>query len=152
MKELFSIQYDGEFVLTTRGSKDFGEISPKIADQIHRQAGKIRLRRGIEIQGQKGNFGQVHIERKKRLKDIQNAGFQNARDFVEFICKDFDTIYSNGLSLILCKGDAKKAIAYVELIPSEDSDFYDVKTATPIREDFFKNKTPLWQKTKNGVQ
>lgn len=38
----YPLQYNGEFVLTKNGSKDFGEISQEIARKIHRQAGKIR--------------------------------------------------------------------------------------------------------------
>lgn len=66
MTKDYPLQYDGEFVLTKNGSKDFGEISQEIASEIHRQTGKIRLRRGIEIKGHKGNFGATHIEREKR--------------------------------------------------------------------------------------
>ena len=62
---------------------------------------------------------------------------------------DFDSIYNNGKSLIICKTDKQMSIAYVELTPAPDGDFYDVKTATPIRSDFFKNKTPLWS-NQNG--
>lgn len=61
MTKDYPLQYDGEFVLTKNGSKDFGEISQEIARKIHRQAGKIRLRRGIEIKGHKGNFGAAPI-------------------------------------------------------------------------------------------
>jgi len=42
-KKYSPVQHDGEFVLTRNGSKDFGEISPEIAQEIRRQAGKIRL-------------------------------------------------------------------------------------------------------------
>ena len=149
MEKDYPLQFDGEFVLTKNGSKDFGEISQEIASEIHRQAGKIRLRRGIEIKGHKGNFGAAHIEREKRLTDLKNVGFENARDFVEYVCMDFDSIYNNGKSLIICKTDKQMSIAYVELTPAPDGDFYDVKTATPIRSDFFKNKTPLWS-NQNG--
>ena len=103
MEKDYPLQYDGEFVLTKNGSKDFGEISQEMAREIHKQTRKIRLRRGVEIKGQKGNFGMKHIEREKRLTDLK-----------------------------------------IELSPAPDGDFYDVKTATPIRIDFFKNKTPLW--------
>ena len=68
MTKDYPLQYDGEFVLTKNGSKDFGEISQEIARKIHRQAGKIRLRRGIEIKGHKGNFGTAHIEREKQRR------------------------------------------------------------------------------------
>lgn len=39
-----SVQHEGGYVLTASGSLDFGEITPQIAREIGRQAGKIRLR------------------------------------------------------------------------------------------------------------
>ena len=39
----------------------------------------------------------------------------------------------------------------MELIPADDKDFYDVKTGLIARKNYFKNKTPLWTKPKNGV-
>jgi hypothetical protein len=34
----------------------------------------------------------------------------------------------------------------VELEPNESGKFYDVKTATPCRDDQFKNQKPLWER------
>ena len=52
------VQHEGEYVLTSSGSKDFGEITSEIAQAIKREHGKIRLRIGLEIKGNKGNFGE----------------------------------------------------------------------------------------------
>ena len=41
---------------------------------------------------------------------------------------------------------------YVELVPSEDGNFYDVKTAFPTRRVFLKRKTLLWEKSVSSVQ
>jgi len=38
------VRYDGEYVLTRDGNKDFGEIPPETAKEIRRQAGKRALR------------------------------------------------------------------------------------------------------------
>ena len=73
------VQHDGEYVLTSSGSMDFGEITAEMAIIIKRQAGKIRLRIGIEKKGYKGNFGESHIQRPARLEQIQSAGFECAR-------------------------------------------------------------------------
>ena len=86
----------------------------------------------------------IELKREKHLTDVKNVGFENTRDFVEYVCMNFDRIYNNGKSLIICKTDKQMSIAYVELSPAPDGDFYDVKIATPIRIDLFKNKTPLW--------
>jgi hypothetical protein len=50
------VRHDGEFVLTKNGNKDFGEISPEIAQVIRRQPGKIRFRIG-EQAGKPGDYG-----------------------------------------------------------------------------------------------
>ncbi len=141
-----AVQHEGEYVLTSSGSRDFGEITPEIAQIIKRQSGKIRLRVGLEIKGNKGNYGEKHIERHLRLEQMRAAGFECARDLVEFICRDFDEIYENGMDLLLYKYGRKDALAYVELTPMTDGEFYDVKTALPTRRTFIKNKTPVWSK------
>jgi hypothetical protein len=116
--EYIPVQHDGEFVLTRNGNKDFGGISPEIAKEIRRQPGKIRLRIGKE-EGERGNFGEKHIERPDRLQQLQDNGYKN------------DTMI------------------YVELTPSEGSDYYDVKTGLITRKDFMNKKKPLW-KNQNG--
>ena len=132
------VQYEGEYVLTSSGSKDFGEITSEIAKVIKRQAGKIRLRIGIEQKGNKGNFGERHIERPARLEQMRSAGFECARDLVEAVCSDFDEIYENGRDLLLYKYGKNDTMAYVELTPMPDGKFYDVKTALPTRRTFIK--------------
>ena len=139
-------QYSGEFVLTRNGNIDFGEIPSDIAKTIRRQAGKIRLRIGKQVNGEKDNYGEAHIERTARLKDLQAAGFSNARDFVEYVCSDYDAIYPNGIGLIVFKKGNRFNTAYVQLVPSSDGDFYDVKTVVSSSRDVVKNKIPLWEK------
>ena len=139
-------QYSGEFVLTSNGNIDFGEISPEIASLIKRQAGKIRLRIGKQDESSKENYGEAHIERTARLKDLQAAGFNNARDFVEYVCSDYDAIYPNRSGLIVFRRGPRFNTAYVQLVPSIDGDFYDVKTVVSSSRNVVKNKTPLWEK------
>src|SRR5215471_13348092 len=90
------VQHDGEFVLTGDGSKDFGEITPEIAREIRRQAGKIRLRIGEQDVKTGKGYGEAHIERPERLKQIRGIGFNIARDFVEFVTHNYDSIYEAG--------------------------------------------------------
>jgi hypothetical protein len=146
------IQHDGEFVLTRNGSKDFGEISPEIAREIRRQAGKIRLRIGIH-EGRRGDFGEKHIERTERLKQLQDNGYENARDLVQDIAVSFNAIFKgDGSRLILAKqGTITDTSIFLELIPVQGEEFYDVKTGLIARKNYFKNKTPLWVKPQNGV-
>lgn len=45
------IYYSNNYVLTSAGEKDFGEITPEIARIIHREQGKIRLEIGFQKNG-----------------------------------------------------------------------------------------------------
>jgi len=143
------VQHDGEFVLTRDGSKDFGEISPEIARAIRRQSGKIRLRVGVQ-RGGRGNYGEKHIERPDRIRQLRDNGYQNARDLVQDAAGGYTTLYSGeGGRLILYKNEGKKGISlFVELMPSENGDFYDVKTGMITRNTYYNNKKPLWEKPK----
>ena len=141
------IQHEGDFVLTREGSKDFGEIPPEIARSIQRQAGKIRLRIGKQ-EHDKGNYGEKHIERPDRIRQLRDNGYENARDFVYDVASDYIAIYSeeSGRLTLYRKMDKKGLSLFVELIPSPEDDFYDVKTAMVTRDTYFKNKKPLWVK------
>lgn len=144
------VKYDGEFVLTESGSKDFGEISLEIATKIKRQAGKIRLRIGQQ-NNKNGDYGEKHIERPERLAQLRRAGFKNARDFITYICNNFDEIYSSGTRLMLTKTEGGHT-CIIELKPYNNSDFYDVITALINRRKSIENKAKkqkiklLWQK------
>jgi len=139
-------------VLTRNGSRDFGEISPEIAKEIRRQAGKIRLRVGVH-EGKRGDFGERHMERPERLKQLRDNGYKNARDLVQDVASSFNVIFKgNGSRLILAKqGIVTDTSIFMELVPVEGEEFYDVKTGFIARKKYFKNKTPLWVNPQNGV-
>jgi hypothetical protein len=149
--EIIPVRYDGEFVLTREGNKDFGEISSEVAQIIQRQAGKIRLRIG-EQRGKPGDYGEKHIERKDRLRQLKDNGYENARDLVQEVAQNFNAIYSGqGLRLILYQKRQNQSTAlYAELTPSTEGDFYDVKTGMITRGTYTKNKKPLWEIPQNG--
>jgi hypothetical protein len=110
---------------------------------MRRQAGKIRLRIGKQ-EGDRENYGEKHIERPDRLQQLRDNGYQNARDLVQDIAKNYDSIYGGkGSRLILYKKGTKDAVIYVELTRSEEADYYDVKTGFIARKDFMGNKKPL---------
>jgi len=146
-----SVQYEGEFVLTRDGKKDFGEISPEIAKLIRRQAGKIRLRIGEQV-GKPSDYGEKHIERSERMRELRSNGYETARDFVQEVSIGYNAIYpGEGGRLTLYKKTDKKGISlFVKLMPSKDGDFYDVKTGIITRDTYYKNKKPLWIKPKSG--
>ena len=143
----FPVTYEGEFVLTRSGSKDFGEISVETARQIQRQAGKIRLRIGEQEASSERGYGEKHIERPNRVKEIKRLGFSNARDFVALIAEKYDAIYEGDKgSLILYKKGVHHTVIVSRLEPSVEGDFWDVKTAYITRKDSKRNKKPLWER------
>jgi len=146
-----NVQHDGEFVLTGNGSRDFGEISPEIAQKIRRQAGKIRLRVGKQ-EAAKGNYGEKHIERRERIMELRANGYKSARDFVQEVATGYTAIYGGESGrLVLYKKIDKKGISlFVELMPSKEGDFYDVKTGMITRDTYFTNKKPLWERNQSG--
>ena len=145
------VLHDGEFVLTRDGSKDLGEISPEIAREIRRQAGKIRLRIGEQEPNGERGYGERHIERPKRIKELKLLGFAHARDFVAYIAAAYDAIYAGDSgSLVLHKKGAHHTEIISRLEPAEDGDFWDVKTAYITRKDRYRNKKPLWERAQSG--
>ena len=150
-KSISSVSHEGEFVLTREGSKDFGEISPEIAGKIRRQVGKIRLRIG-EQAGKPGDYGEKHIERKERMRELRSNGYDNARDLVQDVSQNYNVIYcgAGGRLILYKKIDKKGCSLFVELTSSLDGDFYDVKTGMITRDTFFKNKKPLWGTPQSG--
>lgn len=149
-----AVRHDGEYVLTRSGSRDFGEITPEIAKVIRRQSGKIRLETGFHNDSTGDGFGEAHIERESRIKQLKQNGFDSARDFVETVSSRFDSIYKGkGVSIILSMRNSKnRNIEFVELKPSSDGDYWSVSSALVAHEGYLKNKTPLWIKSDNGVQ
>ena len=148
-----TVQYNGEFVLTSEGKIDFGEISPDIAVVIKRQAGKIRLRIGKQVNGEKDNYGEIHINRKTRLQQLNAIGYFDARSAAEDIAKNYDEIYENGIGLIL--RNSNNAIAYICIEPdleNEEKDYYDIKTISPSNDRYFKNKKRLWKRPQPNKQ
>ena len=146
------ICYSNNYVLTSAGEKDFGEITPEIARIIHREQGKIRLEIGFQKNGH--GYGEKHIERPDRLKQLRRCGFENARDFIEYIAKDYDAIFQGeGNNIVLVKVEKLSNIAFLALKRNEtDKEVYwTVESAFISRADYLKNKTPLWEKPDSGI-
>ncbi len=145
-------RYSGEFALTKSGSVDFGEISPEIAKAIKRQAGKIRLRIGKQVNGEKDNYGEAHINRESRKNQLNDIGYADARGAAEDIAMNYDEIYENGIGLLL--RNSNNATAYICIEPNYDdssADFYDIKTISPSNNRYFKNKKRLWKRPQPSI-
>lgn len=129
------------FVTAPNGSIDFGEITPEMSKVMRRQAGKIRLRQGDDTQGLK------HIEA-RHLEQFKKRGFASVQEFVASVAKTFTAIYKReGSALDVVLEDGSRGRLVVQLEMAEGGDYYDVKTASPIRDDQFKNRAPLWERT-----
>lgn len=141
------VQHDGDYVLTSSGSKDFGEITKEMAEAIKRESGKIRFEIGFQKNGH--GYGEAHIERPDRLRQLRENGFGNARDYIEFVAKDFDAIYQGkGSNIILLKTRESSNVAFLSIKQNEkDKDIYwTVESAFIARKDYLKGKSPLWEK------
>ena len=146
------VQHNGDYVLTSNGSKDFGEITDEIAKIIRRESGKIRLEIGFQKNGR--GYGEKHIERPDRLKQLKNNGFENARDFIEYIAKDFDAIFQGEANnIVLVKEGTASSVAFLAIKQNESNKdiYWTVESAFISRKDYLKNKTPLWEKPDSGI-
>ena len=102
---------------------------------------------------EKGDYGEMHIERPERLAQLRQNGYNNARDFVENVAQHYETIYkgrTNGI-ILLKKGENRDTTLFVSLTPHEQGNFYDVKSGLISKKAYIKNKSPLWERPQNGV-
>lgn len=134
---------DDGFVESPDGTVDFGEITPEIAKHIGREAAKIRIRAGNDAEGLQ------HIE-DVHGKDIRALGFADAKQFIHEITQHFTAIYpsdkKNSRGLVLVESRRKLKYANIQLEPVGDGSVYEIRNATPGRNDQFKNKVPLWER------
>ncbi|MDR2731416.1 MAG: hypothetical protein LBB81_11040 [Treponema sp.] len=145
------VQHEGEYVLTSEGGRDFGKISAETGQEIQRQAGPVRLRIGEQDKKTGKGYGEKHIERSKRIKQLKGIGFNSARDFVQFVAQNYDSIYeADGGALHIVNHGEHDTLLVIKLEPSESGDFYDVKTGFVARKGYIKEK-PLWERTQGGL-
>ena len=125
------------FIENSKGNVDFGEITSTIAKKIKRQAGKIRVT----------EEGLSHV--KKHSDEIKEKGHKSIITFIEDVTSSFDKIYQDRGALLLVRSKNPSEMAVIRLEPFEESDFYIVKTALVVRNDFFKKRKPLWEKAQS---
>ena len=134
-----------EFVKAPDGSDYFGEITAEVSIAIRRQAGLITLRQGDETEGLE------HINRPARLAQLQSVGYQSGIGAVYDVARNYDAVYPGKKgNLLLIKRAKPQTLIYIRLEPSKHGDYYDVKTATPARQDALKNKKPLWERAQSN--
>ena len=141
------VQYDGEYVLTSDGKRDFGEITSEIAEKIKRESGKIRLEIGFQKDGR--GYGESHIERSERMKQLRKNGFNNARDYIEFVAKDYDAIYqgkNNNIFIVKMTNTANIAFLSLKQNVKDNDVYWSVESAFISRKDYLNGKILLWEK------
>lgn len=133
-----------EFVKSNRGGVDFGEISPEVAETIRYAPGPVRLQAGS------ARFGDLHINQ-KHLKELNQEGYRDAREFVEDVAGNYNAIFQGqGDSLLLVKRNGKAKVAFIEIEPSLDGDFYSVSSAVVSRDTYLTNKKLLWERAQSS--
>lgn len=137
---LFTEGKEDEFITAPDGGVDFGEITGEIGNEIRREAAPIRLRKE----------GMKHIEA-RHGKEILKEGYTSVQEFVKEVAREFNVIFTGRAStLVLVKRNGSDKILYIELAPSSDTSFYDIKSAMLVRPDFLKSKKPLWERAQSS--
>lgn len=126
------------------GGKDVvGYVSPEIASTL-------RLNKPGEIVLDKE--GLQHIE-ERHGDEIRDAGFTNAQEFVQDTLSNIAAVYQgkdNQSYELISVSDKLNKRAIIRLQFSPDGHFYRVVTATLIRPDRYKKRTPLWERAQTS--
>lgn len=146
-------QRANEFVKAPDGSFDFGEITPEMSAAMRRQAGKIRLTRGI--QNEKGGYGLAHIEA-RHGNQIRALGYQNVPEFVKEIAGHFSEVWqAAGTQLLVTAKENRKDVMYVQLDIAPEGDYYRVNSAFPVRREDYEahhGMKMLWPRSEPGAK
>lgn len=117
-----------------------GEVTQEIAEKLHlNKPGRIVL----------DDKGVQHIE-EEHGQQIRSLGFSGPQAFVEAVLDNVTAVYA--VKDNRRKYDLVSTImqpygrVMVRLEFDATGDFYSISTAGPIRDTFFKKKTPLWEK------
>ena len=138
-----------EFVKAPDGSVDFGQITSEQAAAMRRQAGPIRLTRGVQNSDGTGN-GLVHIEA-RHGKAIRAAGFDSVEQFVFDAVRHIDAIWKPGATtqLVAIQAGDKGKVLFLELQAAVDAagDYYRVNSAFPADDGYVarKEKNEGWK-------
>ena len=119
-----------------------GKITPEMAKKLpfNRTGVIIVNKQGLE------KIEKEHTEYKK-------FGFSGALGFIRFILENICAIYQGNsqrtFALVSRKANSNSQ-AIVRLEFEKDGDKYLVKTAHPIRKDFYRNVLPLWERAQTN--
>jgi len=131
-----------DFIPAPDGGLDYGEITPAMAKEMRRQAGKIRLQRGD------ATFGLQHIE-ERHGKEIREAGFNSIEEFVSGAVSDIESVWRPAATsqLVVIQATERGKVVFIQLQSGRDEsgDFYSVRTAFPSSRSYAE-KRKEWKK------
>ncbi|GBR72782.1 putative phage protein p10 [Candidatus Termititenax aidoneus] len=123
-------------------TKVIGEITPELADMLS-AGGKEFVQTGAIILKQE-DFEHIKDRHEKQIKEL---GFDNINDFIDFVLKNVDAVYlaNNAYNFVTKQTRQHDSRVLLELNFNNENKLYEIKTAHPFRDNFFKEKEPLWE-------
>ncbi|MCL2413950.1 MAG: hypothetical protein FWC94_01690 [Bacteroidales bacterium] len=115
--------------------KKIGKLKKTIADQIGRETADIYV-------------CESHLKHifNRHEAELASVGL-TPQMFVDLVVINFNRIYKGvGNSLLLVLWNGKPKTTAIEMNYALQKGFYEIKTATVMRKDFFDKKTLLWKK------
>ena len=124
------------------GGKPVGEVTPEIAATLQlNKPGVIVL----------DDTGIQHI-RERHGKELSSMGF-TPEEFVDYVLRNFDAVYAgntNNSYQLACVFDKPKKRVIIKLKFEEVGEYYRVSSAGPVRPEYYRKETPLWERAQSN--
>ena len=119
------------FRRNSKGSIDWGNVDAQMVAGTPLASGPIRL----------AACDAEHLT--KHDAQAKAKGYASVYELAEDVAANFDRVYeAKPGTLLLIKESAERGAEYIAL--QENEGVYMIKTAFPVRQDFAKNRKPLW--------
>ena len=124
------------------GGKPVGEVTPEIAAtlQLNKPGAIVLDETGIQ-----------HI-RDRHGKELSSMGF-SPEEFVDYVLRNFDAVYAgntNNSYQLACVVDNPKKRVIIKLKFEEVGEYYRVSSAGPVRPEYYRKETPLWERAQSN--
>lgn len=129
-----------EFIPNPDGGLDYGEVTPAMGKAMRRQAGAIRLQRGVQNADGTGH-GLAHIEA-NHGKQIRALGFNDVPAFVSHVASGIQQVWQvpGNSQLLVTTVNGRKDLMYIRLEMTREGDFYRVNSAFPVRQRDYEDR------------
>jgi len=133
--------------LANLGRADKIQPTDPVEDEFEKRTGNNTSTDTIDITGKDDTARSSSSLDKSIAQSPENAIAEKLPTKGKVVAKNHNAIYQGkGDSYILAKLNGKAKIAFVQVKKGEDGSFYEIKNATPGRDDQFKNKKPVWER------